>query len=66
MPAYRFYYMDSVGHFAEPPIVAEFPNDRGAIEAAKALLDRKSIEVVRIIIRLDPNDGPPQLAASSS
>jgi hypothetical protein len=54
MPAYRFYYVDSVGHIAEPPIVAEFPDDRGAIEAAKALLDRKTIEVARVIIRLEP------------
>jgi hypothetical protein len=57
MPAYRFYYADSVGHIADPPIVAEFPNDFVAIQAAKALRGDKAIEVwhlARVVIRLKP------------
>jgi hypothetical protein len=57
MTAYRFYSLDSDGHIAEPPTVAEFPDDRAAIEAAKALLNGKAIEVwemARVVIRLAP------------
>jgi hypothetical protein len=57
MPAYRFYFLDSDGLFADPAIVVEFPNDLGAIQAARALLGNKTIEVwhlTRVVIRLDP------------
>ena len=57
MRAYRFYFLNSDGHIAGPPTVAEFEDDRRAIEAAEALLDRKAIEVwelARVVIRLEP------------
>jgi hypothetical protein len=57
MTAYRFYYLDSAGHITAPPTVAEFADDQGAIEAAKALADGKAIEVwdrTRVVIRLEP------------
>jgi hypothetical protein len=57
MPIYRFYSVSSDGHIAAPPVVAEFPDDRAAIEAAKDLLNEKAIEVwegPRVVIRLAP------------
>ncbi len=57
MPVYRFYYVDSDGHISEPPRIADFRGDRGAIKAAEALLNGKAIEVWdggRIVIRLEP------------
>jgi hypothetical protein len=57
MTAYRFYFLDSAGHVAGPPDIVECADDRAAIEAAKALVNGKAIEVwemARIVIRLEP------------
>jgi hypothetical protein len=57
MPAYSFYFLDSHGRVLGPPTVVEFENDRGAIEAAEAILDQKTVEVwdkERVVIRLEP------------
>ena len=57
MPTYRFYFIELDGHIAEPPTVADFPNDHLAVESAQAILDRKVIEVwklARVVARLEP------------
>ena len=57
MTAYRFYALESDGHISGPPHVAEFPDDRAAIEAAQVLLNGKAIEVwegARVVIKLWP------------
>ena len=57
MHMYRFYYLGSDGHIAGAPVVVEFPDDRVAIEAAEALLDRRAIDVwelARVVVRLEP------------
>jgi hypothetical protein len=57
MRAYRFYFLDSAGHIARPPMIVECEDDRAAIESAKQFVDGKAIEVWdegRIVVRLEP------------
>jgi hypothetical protein len=57
MTAYRCYCVDSDGHIGGPPAIVECADDRAAIEAAKALVNGRAIEVwdrMRRVIRLEP------------